>query len=97
MIIVGMQGIKPHFCSNIFLAQQVEDNLVSRYGKSCVTKEVDKSPRFIWNPGGSSYGNTIFEFELAGLTLGCYASHWGLFKTRVLSQASVKYGGKTLL
>jgi len=93
---VGMQGVKPHFCSNYFIAQQVRDNLVSRFHEMGLIKELEKEPRFIWNPGGSSYGNSIFEFELAGITIGCYALHWNSFKRRVSEMDSSRYDDKFL-
>jgi len=91
---IGMQDIKLHFSSNYFIAQQVKNNLVSRFKKTCLIKKLDENSRFIWNPGGSSYGNTIFEFELAGITLGCYALHWMLFKKQILEPSSAQYNEK---
>jgi hypothetical protein len=91
---VGVRGAKQHFCSNYYIAQQVRDDLVSRFDKMGIIEGVEDQTKIIWNPGGSSYGDVIFEFDLAGITLGCYACHWFAFKDKIKSLDSTKYDGK---
>ena len=95
MFLVGSEGCKPHFCSNFHLASQVAGNLSQRLGNYSEIRELNKENVYVWAPTwGQTHGTEIFYFDLGGLVLGCYESHWEYFQSEIAKLDSSRYDGK---
>jgi len=83
MYVVGGEDLKNHFCSNLYLAQQVVKNLSKRYAeKESSLLSYNSDNQYLFHYPGTVFGETQ-AIDLAGLTIRFYLIHWPEFKCKI--------------